>query len=297
MSKKIITRREFLRAAAVVPLAGALMPDLLSGQSLELPNKVRVVLIRDKDVLDGGGGQNPEIIRRMLDDAVIALLGEENPIKAWKRLVQPSDIVGIKTNVWNYLPTGSAVEMALKRRVMDCGVPDERISIDDRGVLRNPVFLQATALINARPARAHHWSGMGSCLKNYIQFVPRPSDYHEDGCADLAKIWSLPMVKGKTRLNVLIMLTPLFHCIGPQNFSREYTWAYKGLIVGQDPVAVDATGVRILQAKRLKSFGEEKPLQPSPHHIALAETRHHLGRSGAEQIELIKLGWQEDILI
>ncbi len=94
MSKKIITRREFLRAAAVVPLAGALMPDLLSGQSLELPNKVRVVLIRDKDVLDGGGGQNPEIIRRMLDDAVVALLGEKDPIKAWKRLVQPSDTSG-----------------------------------------------------------------------------------------------------------------------------------------------------------------------------------------------------------
>jgi hypothetical protein len=79
-----------------------------------------------------------------------------------------------------------------------------------------------------------------------------------------------------------------------KNITAKTSW---GLIVGKDPVAVDATGVRILQAKRLKYFGEDKPLQPSPLHIALAETRHHLGRSGAGQIELIKLGWQEDILI
>jgi hypothetical protein len=180
---------------------------------------------------------------------------------------------------------------------MGCGVPEQKIGIDDRGVLRNSLFQKATVLINARPARTHHWSGMGGCIKNMIMFVPDPSAYHGDSCADLAKIWSLPLVKDKVKLNVLLLLTPLFHGIGPHHYSEEYVWPYRGILLSQDPVAVDATGVRVLQAKRRQYFGEERPLQPPAHHIALADTRHHLGVSDPEQIELVKLGWQEDILI
>ena len=297
MEKKVITRRDFLKVASMTPLAGAFLPGLLTGQDTERPNKSKVVLIRDKDVLDPSGKQNPDIIQRMLDDAVTTLLGEKDPVNAWKMLVKSTDTVGIKTNVWNYLPTGAAIEQALKRRVMDAGVAEARISLDDRGVLRNLIFKEATALINARPARSHHWSGMGGCIKNYIMFVPSPSDYHGDACADLAKIWDLPLVKNKTRLNVLVMLTPLFHGIGPHHFSKEYTWPYKGLIVGKDPVAVDTVGVQILQAQRQRYFGEQKPMQTSPHHITLAATRHHLGHTSPEHIELTRLGWQEDLLI
>jgi hypothetical protein len=189
------------------------------------------------------------------------------------------------------------VEQAIKRRVTDAGVPEERIGIDDRGVLSNPIFKQATAFINARPARTHHWAGMGSCIKNYIMFIPNPPAYHDDACADLATIWYLPHVKGRTRLNILVMLTPLFHGIGPHHYSKEYVWEYKGLVVSRDPVAADATGVRILQAKRRQYFGEERPLQPPAHHVFLADTRHKLGVSDPAKIELVKLGWDGDILI
>jgi hypothetical protein len=62
-------------------------------------------------------------------------------------------------------------------------------------------------------------------------------------------------------------------------------------------VAVDAIGVRILQAKRRQFFGKDRPLQPPAKHIFLADTRHHLGVSDPSRIELIRLGWKEDILI
>jgi hypothetical protein len=296
MSRTMITRRDFLKAASVAPLAGAFFPAL-KGRPASPDQKVKVVLVRDTDALDAAGTPNAEIIQRMLDDAVCALLDEKEAVKAWKKTIRPDDIVGIKTNTWDKLPTTTQVEQAIKRRVMDAGVPEGKLSIDDRGILRNPIFQKATALINARPARTHHWSGMGSCIKNYIMFVPKPSDYHGDTCADLAAIWSLPHVKGRTRLNVLVMLTPLFHGIGPSHYSKEYTWAYKGLIVSQDPVAADATGLRVLQAKRREYFKEDRPLQPTPHHIFLADTRHHLGVSGEDRIELIKLGSKEGVLI
>ena len=298
MAKSVITRRDFLRAASVAPLAGAFIPALLGQTAPSAPSgKVRVVLVRDKDALDASGTPNAAIIQKMLDDAVTTLVGEKDPVRAWRTLIRPEDTVGIKTNVWKYIPTTTQVEQALKRRVMDAGVAEDRISIDDRGVLKNPGFMKATALINARPARSHHWSGMGSLIKNYIMFTPQPSAWHDDTCADLAKIWFLPEVKDKTRLNVLVMLTPLFHGIGPHNFSKDYVWQYRGLIVSRDPVAADVTGLRILQARRREFFGEDRPLQPTPHHIFLADTRHHLGVSGEDRIALVKLGWNEGILI
>ena len=296
MKKKVITRRDFLKVAAVTPFAGAFASRFKFGETPG-PNKARVVLIRDKNALISFNNPHPDVIQKMLDDAVTTLLGEKNPLEAWKKLIKPSDIVGIKSNVWHYLPTGRVIEQAIKRRVMDCGVSDRNIGIDDRGVKRNPIFQEATALINARPARTHDWSGMGTCLKNYITYARSLPSYHPDTCADLAKLWHLPQVKGKTRLNILIMLTPLFHGVGPHHFSRQYTWEYKGMLVGQDPVAVDATGLRILEAKRREFFGRERPLQPPAKHIFLADTRHHLGVSDPNRIELIKLGWKEGILI
>jgi hypothetical protein len=297
MADQLITRRDFLKIAAVSPLSGAMASGLKPGPRLEISSKTRVVLARDKEALDSSGRHIPQVIEKMLDDAMTALFDCKSPVEAWRKIVRATDTVGIKSNAWRYIPTGEAVEQAIKRRVMDCGVPEQKIGIDDRGVLRNSLFQKATVLINARPARTHHWSGMGGCIKNMIMFVPDPSAYHGDSCADLAKIWSLPLVKDKVKLNVLLLLTPLFHGIGPHHYSEEYVWPYRGILLSQDPVAVDATGVRVLQAKRRQYFGEERPLQPPAHHIALADTRHHLGVSDPEQIELVKLGWQEDILI
>jgi hypothetical protein len=228
---------------------------------------------------------------------VTTLLDEESPASAWKRLIKTDDIVGIKTNRWGYLPTPEPLEQAIKRRVIDAGVPEKNISIRDQGILDDEIFLKATALINVRPIRTHHWAGVGSLLKNYIMFTRTPWGYHDDSCADLATLWKLPLVAGKTRLNILVVLTPLFHGIGPHHFNPEYTWPYRGLLVGLDPVAVDSTGVRILAVKRKEYFQEDRPLSPPAKHVFLADTRHQLGTADAEKIELIKIGWEEGILI
>jgi hypothetical protein len=225
------------------------------------------------------------------------LFDTKDATSAWKKIIKPDDVVGIKTNEGSPLRTPAEIERAIKKGVMGAGVLEENISINDRGVLRDPIFKKATALINTRPMKTHYWSGVGTLLKNYIMFVERPSDYHPDSCADLAAIWKLPHVKGKTRLNVLVMLTPLFHSVGPHGFSNEYVWQYKGIIVGVDPVACDAVGLKIIEAKRKEYFGEDRPLNPPAKHIELADTRHHLGTADINKIDLIKIGFKEGILI
>ncbi len=297
MSKKAITRREFLKNSTSLAVAGSLALNIPGSTRAEEGQKSRVVLVRHPDLFDEASRLNGKIARQMLDDAVTALTGDPDPAKAWKKILKPGDVLGVKSNVWHYLPTPAELEDGIRERALESGVEKENISIQDRGILANPVFTNATALINIRPMRTHHWSGVGTLLKNYIMFVDRPSDYHGDSCADLAAIWKLPLVKGKTRLNILVMFTPLFHSVGPHNFNQEYTWQYNGLLAGFDPVAVDATGVRIIAAKRREYFGENRPLNPPAKHIQLADTRHHLGTSDPAKIELIFLGWEKDRLI
>lgn len=296
MKQKNLSRRDFLKTGTLAASAALFMkfPQPLFSQTNQ---KTKVVLIRDKAVLYANNKVNAEVIQSMLDDAVKILFDQKDTASAWKKIIKPNDIVGIKTNVWNYLPTPRELENAIKKRVLEAGIKEENISLKDRGIFKDPVFQRATALINTRPMRTHYWSGVGSLIKNYITFVENPADYHADSCADLATLWNLPQVKGKTRLNVLAMLTPLFHSVGPHGFSMEYVWQYKGIIVGTDPVACDAVGLKIIEAKRKEFFGEEKPLNPPAKHIKLADTRHRLGTSDISKIDLIKIGMKEGILI
>jgi len=292
---RFINRRDFIRGTA----GAALATVLGAGAALEAraEKTAKVVLIRDAKALNEKGEIRAETIQEMLDEAVKTLLEEKEAAQAWRRLIKPSDVVGIKSNSWGRLPTPPELEEAIKRRTLDAGVLEKNIAIDDRGVLRNSVFKNSTALINVRPLRTHHWSGVGTCLKNYIMFVPDPSNYHDEGCSPLGKIWAYPLVKGKTRLNILAALSPQFYGRGAHSFDRRYVWPYKGLIVGTDPVAVDAVGAHLLQTKRIGHFKDDRSLDVPPIHIEAAEKRYNLGVSDLKRIQIIKLGWMEEILI
>jgi len=172
--KTIITRRDFLKGTALVGLSAvAGMP--IDFQPKQSP-KTKVVLIRDKAVFDSESGINVNVVQSMLDKAMMALFEENDVAFAWRKIINSNDLVGIKTNVWRYLPTPAALEQAITKRIVEAGVPEKNISLDDRGVRHNPVFQKATVLINVRPLRTHYWSGIGGCIKNCIMFVPRPSD-------------------------------------------------------------------------------------------------------------------------
>ena len=297
------TRRDFLKHASTAFLAG-LAGAAPSGAGAAWKNnsfagrdKSRVVLIRDELALDEEGDPNPLILPRMLDDGVVALTGTANAKEAWKSLFKPEDILGIKTNVWRFLRTPECLEEHIAMRAAQVGIAKERIATADRGVLDDPVFQTSTALVNIRPMRTHHWAGVGSLIKNYIMFAPAPVIYYPDTCANLAALWFLPNVLGKTRLNVLVMLTPLFHGKGPHHYLKKYTWDYRGLLIGTDPVAVDATGVRLLQAMRKRHFGDDQPFDKPVKHVWVADRKFHLGTSDPAKIELIKLGWTQNILL
>ena len=169
-----ITRRDFLKGTA----------GLAAATALGLPGKggaedtAKVVLVRDRDVVGPDGEIRGSVLRTMLDEGVSKLLDKKEPLAAWQALFKKSDVVGIKSNSWRNLPTPPEMEEAIRRRLLDVGISEENIAVADREVYAHPLFLRATALVNTRPVRSHHWSGVGTLIKNYIQFVPQPSDYH-----------------------------------------------------------------------------------------------------------------------
>ena len=294
-TRKTITRRDFLKGTAGLLLASSGLTA--TPHSATAQAKIRVVVIRNMGVVGPNSEINRNILQAMLDESACILTGEKETRLAWQSMFTKADIVGIKTNAWRYLPTPKELEGVIQQRLLDVGIPSGNISIDDRGVLDNPVFNKATALVNVRPVRTHHWSGVGSCLKNYIMFVRQPSAYHDEGCSDLGKIWTYPVVKGKTRLNILCALTPQFFGRGANFFDRRYVWPYKGLIVGTDPVAVDAVGAELLRRKRIAHFGDDRALDVQPVHISVADKKYKLGVSELSRIEIVKVGWQEEVLL
>ncbi len=296
MGNNKLNRRDFFSVGTGAAAAG-LLGGRAGADKDETPPTSRVVLIRKSEVLDDEGKADPKVLHRMLNEGVAELLGETDAAAAWRQLFSPSDVVGIKSNVWSRLPTPAALEEALQFELERVGVAPENIAVDDRNVKSNPVFRRATSFINTRPLRTHDWSGLGTCIKNLITFTERYPDYHGDACAPLGSIWLRPEIKGKVRLNVLVMLTPQFHSTGPHSFSQEFVWPYGGLILGVDPVAVDATGARIIEAKRKLHFGDDRPISPPPHHIQVADTQYGLGISDPERIEVVRLGWKENTLI
>jgi hypothetical protein len=284
-------RRDFLQLGGGAAVAGLLGV----GKAGAADARARVVLVRRREALTPDGRVNGPVVHEMLDEAVAALLGEGDPGAAWRRLIRPSDVVGVKSNAWAPLPTPPELEQAIRDEVTKAGARE--VAVDDRGVRSNPVFQRMTALVNVRPMRTHAWSGLGTCLKNLIMFTENPPDYHGDACATLGALWKLPQLAGKVRLNVLVMLTPQFHSVGPHSFAKELTWPYHGLIVGLQPVPVDATGARIIQAKRRQHFGADRPISPPPHHIEIAGSRYGLGPSDPAQIDLVRLGLTSDALV
>ncbi len=292
-SRAPLNRRDFLSVSG-----GAAAATLLGGAETRAADaKTRVVLVRRREVLGADGRVSGPVLHAMLNEGVAALLGEKDAAAAWRRLVKPVDVVGIKSNVWGPLPTPRELEQAIRDEVVGAGVGPGNVAVDDRGVRENPVFQRMTALVNVRPMRTHAWSGLGTCVKNVIMFVDNPPDYHGDSCATLGAIWHLPQLEGKVRLNVLVMLTPQFHSVGPHSFAKDLSWPYYGLILGVQPAPVDATGARILQAKRKQHFAADRPISPSPHHIEVAGSRYGLGPTDPAQIDLVRIGLAEEALV
>ncbi len=123
-----LKRREFLESLVGVGSALALGAANAGGE------KSRVVAVRGKAVFKDRDTLEPKAVQELVDRAVAACLGEKDPQRAWKSLVKPNDIVGIKVNclAGARLSTRIEVVRAVAKGVQSAGVPPRSIFVWDR---------------------------------------------------------------------------------------------------------------------------------------------------------------------
>jgi len=302
-TESVVTRRDFLRGAALGTLGAALYGK--GGRSpawagtgrfsapfaAENPEST-IVLVRNEKAIGAGDKIDPAVVQEMIDTALKQFAGAADAAKAWSTYIKPEDTVGVKFTRcdWMRVHTDQAVIDAVVKRVGEAGVAKDKIFAQDGGM----PLAKCTALINLPSVKVHTLTGIAVSLKNYINFSPQPSKYHAPS-TNLGEIYLFPEVKGKTRLIIVDMLRPYFGP-GPQ-INPLHRWNYHGIMVSNDPVAVDAVCLKICQAKRNLFKGEEWPITPPPDFIAAADKTYKLGTGDPTKIKLVKLGWDKDILI
>jgi len=309
------TRRDFLKGTAFTTLGVALGLVPFEAFSSQGGKKERVILIREKDVLNNDLDLDKNLLSQMLDSGIANLAGENDPSKVWKKLFNPKDIVGVKINVM-MIPTHNELIELIVQNLIKSGVEDKNIYIWDRDKVGigsaemhsrprsfgyekdhlSKVIKRCTALINVPGMKSHWLSGAAFSIKNWAGAVDNAVEYHtEDCCSSFGALCANPEIKSKCRLIILDGLRPLFNG-GPQ-VDPKYLWNYNALILGHDHVAVDTVALKITQNKRDEYKKGKWILNPPPLHIPLADTRYKAGTSDLNKIELIKLGWQEGILL
>jgi len=124
-----VSRRKLLRTGLATG-AGALMgasPAFAADMS-------RVVVARSDKVFAGERKLDPKVTQELVDAAVARLTGEADGTRAWKALIRPADVVGIKVNCLAGLRLSTRIEVV--RAVADgcrrAGVPARRIIVWDR---------------------------------------------------------------------------------------------------------------------------------------------------------------------
>ncbi len=111
---------------------------------------------------------------------------------------------------------------------------------------------------------------MSVCLKNWYGAIHNPNKHHDDGCNPyIAHLAAFPLIRDKVRLTVIDAMAP--QCHGGPGRQPRWSWPYNAVLTSTDPVAIDAVGSSIIEARRkevgLDSLAKEKR---EPRYIAEA---------------------------
>jgi uncharacterized protein (DUF362 family) len=240
-------------------------------------------------LVTAGGAIDPRLLEQALGAAVARAAGEPTAVGAMRRLFKPTDVVGIKVNCLGGRGVSTRPEVALQLAafLQAAGVPADRIYVWDRTdrELRGAGYVissgpgvrvfgtnedfdgrlvewgpsasrfdrvlstELTALISCSVLKDHGLAGVSLTMKNWYGVVHNPNKLHDDNCAPfIPHLVACPVIHDKLRLNVVD--GALAQCHGGPARAPRWAWSYGGFLVSTDPVAVDAVGRQVLEARR-----------------------------------------------
>ena len=141
-----------------------------------------------------------------------------------------------------------------------------------------------TAMVNICVPKTHSGAVFTNALKNHYGTIDNPGRMHANNCSNpgIAEVNAIPIIRKKQKLIVSDALLMVVE--GGPRWNRRFIRPFGGLLVGTDPVAIDAVAVSLMDELR-KADGLE-PLAPRVPHIGLAE-QLGLGRGKLADIDLV----------
>lgn len=145
-----LDRRTFVQLLAAAPLAKAALADESDGvpkYKIVSPHKMsgalgmpgpypgRVVSVKAANCVDTSGDNfNNDVIREMMNRGMCELTRQKQPLEAWRRFFNASDVVGIKVNAGGYPWVVSSPPIVVEciRNLIEVGVKPTNIYIYER---------------------------------------------------------------------------------------------------------------------------------------------------------------------
>ena len=304
----------FAQKAAADKSAAAPVAPPASGSNAAAPARSRVVVVTHPEVLIKDYRANPPIVRQMLDRAVMELSGAKTEAEAWRQVGREDDFVAVKYNSMGRPTLESHVEIneavaaqlaalakvdSKKILAVDRTVPapydelSEPFTLPSRSLatrLRRLYTDQATAIVNVSVLKTHFGEGQSAALKNHLGSINNPAAYHgwepDRMPLSIPELNALAPIRTKTRLVIIDAIRPLY--AGGPTDNPEYRWDYRGLIVSKDPVAAEAVGMRVLEAKRAEVRKKEWPMTAARLMVAHAQ-KIGLGQADPARIDLVEI--------
>ena len=253
------------------------------------PSRAVVAIARRDGLVAANGAIDPKLLEAALGAAVARAAGEATPVAAFRRLFKPTDVVGIKVGCLGGRGVSARPEVALQLTafLQAAGVPADRIYVwdrtdrelraagyviasgrgvrvfgtnedyDERLVEWGPsasrfdrvLATELTAVISCTPLKDHGLAGASLTMKNWYGVVHNPNKLHDDNCAPyIPHLVACPVIRDRLRLNVVD--GSLAQCHGGPGRAPRWGWPYDGFLASTDPVAADAVGRQVLEARR-----------------------------------------------
>ena len=211
--------------------------------------------------------------------------------------VKPNDIIIFERSAWELRRQRYGLNWEKNSRVRCFGTenPGYNPGFDSSFVipLRDGLFIgtphfskvitkMCSYIINVPVLKNHSDAGVTLALKNHYGSFNNPSSYHDNYCDPyIAKLNAHPVIKDKTKLVVLDALACTYKG-GPGGYPQALT---KSVAVSTDPVALDTTGLLMIEDIRIKK-GLSSIMNMSKHVATAAKLG--LGTNNPKNIQIIK---------
>jgi uncharacterized protein (DUF362 family) len=223
-----------------------------------------------------------------VSSAVVTLLEEAGfkprDIVIWDRSSYELKEVGFPVNV-----DGNEV-LCFGTDSQGVGYSSELINYRSIGSLVSRIMEQLTnAQVNLPVLKDHGLSGVTCSLKNWFGAIHNPNKYHEDGCDPyVADLNAVSLIRNQQKLVICDALRVQFN--GGPSYHRQWAKHFGGLILSEDPVAVDFVGYRIIDRIRAENGlpSLEKAGRKPQHIFTAADQEHQLGKASMDEIDLVE---------